>query len=292
MDMIGIHRCSIFLLLLTSANLLLSHGSSAGKTSGVCISPGGRFPPFQSEGKSPRKVSKGPRDLTLCRVFRKKTCCDVAQTLPAFLSIRRLASSGEATPECLQLWELLECSICDPRVGVQPGPPVICASLCDRVYEACSTAYFSMDVKTQVLAPCGVSDFVCGKASQWISNGTELCRVAGFSVMISDDSDETLCFGGKATMDYIADSWKASQFGIPLKTESSGMLEDFKQWMESMPFVERVSWAVGGMVLTAGLIFISRRKSYSQRQKQAALHRTARKLGTKMTSTSQDSYGK
>lgn len=122
----------------------------AGKTSGVCISPGGRFPPFQIEGKSPRKVSKGPRDLTLCRVFRKNTCCDVAQTLAAFLSIRRLASSGEATPECLQLWELLECSICDPRVGVQPGPPVICASLCDRVYEACSTAYFSMDVKTQV----------------------------------------------------------------------------------------------------------------------------------------------
>lgn len=107
----------------------------------------------------------------------------------------------------------------------------------------------------QVLAPCGLSDFVCGRASEWISNGTELCRIAGFSVMKSDDPEEPLCYGGKATTDYIADSWKASQSGVPFKTEGSGMIEDFKQWVESIPFVERVSWAVGGMVLTAGLIF-------------------------------------
>lgn len=35
MDVIGRHRCSILLLLLTSANLLLSHGSSAG----ILLSP-------------------------------------------------------------------------------------------------------------------------------------------------------------------------------------------------------------------------------------------------------------
>lgn len=119
--------------------------------------------------------------------------------------------------------------------------------------------------ENQVLAPCGVSDFVCGRASQWISNGTELCRVAGFSVMMSDNSDEPLCFGGKATMDYIADSWKASsQSGVPLKTESSGMLEDLEQWMECMSYVERVCWAVGGMVLTAGLFFIGSDKPLSE----------------------------
>ncbi|KAI5658702.1 hypothetical protein M9H77_27495 [Catharanthus roseus] len=252
----GRWRCFLLLLSFISPRLLLSHGSAtAGKTSGICISPGGRFPPFHREGKPPTRVSKGSRDLNLCRVFRKRTCCDRTQTLPAFLTIRRLASTGEATQECLQLWELLECSICDPRVGVKPGPPVICASLCDRVYEACSNAYFSMDVNTQVLAPCGLSDFVCGRASEWISNGTELCRIAGFSVMKSDDPEEPLCYGGKATTDYIADSWKASQSGVPFKTEGSGMIEDFKQWVESIPFVERVSWAVGGMVLTAGLIF-------------------------------------
>lgn len=99
----------------------------------------------------PKKLAKGPRDLTLCRVFRKKTCCDVSQTHPALLAIRRLAVTGEASPECLHLWELLECSICDPHVGVKPGPPLLCASLCDRVFQACLTAYFSMDAKTQVL---------------------------------------------------------------------------------------------------------------------------------------------
>lgn len=116
----------------------------------MCVSQGGRFPPFSSEGKPPKKAGKGHKDLTLCRVFRKRTCCDAAQTHPALLSIRRLALTGEASQECLHLWELLECSICDPRVGVQPGTPLICTSFCDRVYQACSNAYFSMDVKTQV----------------------------------------------------------------------------------------------------------------------------------------------
>ncbi|XP_057493467.1 folate-binding protein 1-like [Actinidia eriantha] len=267
------------LLLLTSLNLLLP--LTFGKSDGVCKSLGGRFPPFASEGKPPRKVSKGPKDLTLCRLFRKKTCCDVAQTHLALLSVRRLAVTGEASQECLQLWELLECSICDPRVGVQPGPPLICESLCNRVYKACSNAYFSMDVKTQVLAPCGASDFVCGSLSEWTSNGAELCRAAGFSVQSSHDVEETSCYGGKASLDTIADSWRTSQSGVPQKPESSEVWEDFQQWVREMPFSERVSWAVGGMVLTAGLLFASKRKSHSQRQKEAAIQRTARKLESK-----------
>uniref|UniRef100_A0A5B7BDZ2 Folate receptor-like domain-containing protein n=2 Tax=Davidia involucrata TaxID=16924 RepID=A0A5B7BDZ2_DAVIN len=277
------------LLFLTSFNLLIPY--AAGKSNGVCISPGGRFPPFSNEGKPPRKVSKGPKDLTLCRVFRRKTCCDVAQTHPALLSIRRLASTGEAGQECLQLWELLECSICDPHVGVQPGPPLICASLCDRVYQACSSTYFSMDAKTQVLAPCGVSHFICGRASEWISNGTELCRVSGFAVKPSDEIEETSCYGGKASLDSIADSWRASQSGVPQKVENLGVLEDFQQWVREMPFSERVSWAVGGMVLTAGLLFVSKRNSHIQHQKLAAIQRTARKLDVKMNQKSPVSQG-
>ncbi|XP_027160107.1 uncharacterized protein LOC113761353 [Coffea eugenioides] len=292
------HRCILLLILTTSTiNLPFSRVFAASattnteKTSGVCVSPGGRFPPFLDEGKPPRKVSKGRRDLTLCRVFRHSTCCDVTQTHPAFLSIRKLASAGEASQECLHLWELLECSICDPRVGVQPGPPVICVSFCDRVYQACLDAYFSVDAKTQVLAPCGLKDFVCGRASEWISNGTDLCRAAGFSVKPSDDPQELSCYGGKASLDYVADLWKASESRVPQETEGLGSLEDFRQWVEAMPFSEKVSWAVGGMVLTAGLIFASQRKSRSQRQKHAALQRTARKLGTKMNSTSPPGRG-
>ncbi|XP_058226172.1 folate-binding protein 1 isoform X2 [Rhododendron vialii] len=275
--------CCAVLFLLTSLNVLVH--VTFGKSDGVCISPGGRFPPFANQGKPPRKATKGPKDLTLCRVFSKKTCCDVTQTHPALLSIRRLALTGEASQECLQLWELLECSICDPGVGVQLGPPVICDTLCDRVYKACSNAYYSMDAKTQVLAPCGVGDFVCGRASEWTSNGTELCWAAGFSVKPSNDIEETSCYGGKASLDSIADSWRASKSGEPQNAESSGVWKDFQQWAREMPFSERVCWAVGGMVLTAGLFF-TRRKSHNQRQKQAAIQRTARKLESKVSQKS------
>ncbi|XP_038974055.1 uncharacterized protein LOC103719726 [Phoenix dactylifera] len=253
-----------------------------GQSSGVCISPGGRFPAFSSEGKPPRKVSRGPKDLALCRVFRQSTCCDVAQTYPALLAVRKLASFGEGSQECLHLWELLECSICDPRVGIQPGPPLICASFCDMVLEACSNAYFSIDAKTQVLSPCGLSNIVCGRASEWASNGTELCQLAGFSVQVarvsSQDVDEPFCYGGKASLESIADSWRNLKSSSPGKTKNSRVLEDFQQWVGEMPISEMVSWAVGGLVLTAGLLFISKRKSYSHRQKQAAILRTARKL--------------
>ncbi|OMP03266.1 Folate receptor-like protein [Corchorus olitorius] len=247
-----------FLILLLLFNLLLPF--SSGETGGVCISQGGRFPPFSSEGKPPKKVGKGQKDLTLCRLFRKRTCCDAAQTHPALLSIRRLAVTGEASQECLQLWELLECSICDPRVGVQPGPPLICTSFCDKVFQACSSAYFSMDAKTQALAPCGASDFVCGRASEWVSNGTELCRAAGFLVEQTDVTrngvEERFCYGGKASFDSITDSWRASQSAKSHKTGKFGLLDDFHQWLQDIPSSERVSWAVGGMVLTAGLLFI------------------------------------
>lgn len=246
-------------------------------------------------------MNKGPKDLTLCRVFRKKTCCDVSQTHPALVSVRKLASTGEANPECLQLWELLECSICDPRIGVQPGPPVICASFCDRVFKACAEAYYSTDAITQVcrwllnlaksiiiwcnegigdynyllpdalgnyffwssifcqvLAPCGVNDYVCGRASEWIVNGTEFCHAAGFAIKddITVRKGEAFCYGGKASLDLISDSWKVSQSEVPQKVESLRLLEEFQQRWREMPFSERVSWAVGGLVLTAGLLFV------------------------------------
>ncbi|WCJ43088.1 hypothetical protein M5689_023850 [Euphorbia peplus] len=164
---------------------------------------------------------------------------------------RRLALAGEASQECLHLWELLECSICDPGVGVQPGPPLLCSSFCDRVYQACSNAYFSMDAKTRALVPCGANEFVCEEAS---------------------------CYGGKASLDAVAESWKGSRTEFPLKDGKLGDVEDFLQWVQERPFNEKVSWAVGGMVLTAGLLFLSKRKSYSQRQKLAAIQRTARKM--------------
>ncbi len=51
----------------------------------------------------------------------------------------------------LLLWELLDCSTCDPWVGVRLGPPFVCASFCDMVFKACLEAYFSVDMKTKLL---------------------------------------------------------------------------------------------------------------------------------------------
>ncbi|KAK9049771.1 hypothetical protein SSX86_011104 [Deinandra increscens subsp. villosa] len=271
----------LFLLLQIVACLNRVLPIASAKSDGVCVSPGGRFPPYSIQGKPPRRVSKGPNDLTLCRVFRKKTCCDVTQTHPAFLAIRRLASTGEASDECLHLWELLECSICDPHVGVQAGFPIICDSLCDRIYDACSSAYFATDAKNQVLVPCGMTETVCGRASEWVSNGTELCKASGFSVKSSNDFQDAFCYGGKASLESVVDSWRTSRTGVSRDAEKSGFLFEFHQWLKEMPINEQVSWAVGGLVLTAGLLFVSKRKSHNQRQRQVAIQRTARKLGGK-----------
>lgn len=107
----------------------------------------------------------------------------------------------------------------------------------------------------QVLAPCGVNEFVCGKAAEWVSNGTQLCQAAGFAVQYGSEEGVT-CYGGKASFDSIADSWKGSKSEILQKAETLGLSEDFLQWLHEMSFSEKVSWAVGGMVLTAGLLFI------------------------------------
>lgn len=69
-------------------------------------------------------------------------------------------------------------------------------------------------------------------------------------------SAEASCYGDIASLGSVADSWKASQFEVTQKGDSLGMLADFQQWVREMPFNERVSWAIGGMVLTAGLVFI------------------------------------
>lgn len=106
----------------------------------------------------------------------------------------------------------------------------------------------------QVLAPCGVNDFVCGRASKWVSNGTDLCNAAGFSVKISDE--ETSCYGSKARLDSIANSWKTSPSVVSSqRTGYLGILEDFQQWVKEMSFHEQVSWLIGSMVLSAGLLF-------------------------------------
>lgn len=71
-----------------------------------------------------------------------------------------------------------------------------------------------------------------------------------------DGIEEISCYGGKASLDMISDSWKPSSSKVPKKGRNMSMLKDFQERLRAMPFSERVSWAVGGMVLTAGLLFV------------------------------------
>ena len=70
-------------------------GAMKAYSRGVCVSKGGRFPPYESAGKPPNSVGRGSKDLTMCCVFRKSTCCSPAQTNPAFVAVRNLATYGE-----------------------------------------------------------------------------------------------------------------------------------------------------------------------------------------------------
>ncbi|CAH8306198.1 unnamed protein product [Eruca vesicaria subsp. sativa] len=116
----------------------------------VCVS---------KEGKLPKFADLEFKDLNLSNVFHAKTCC--SRMLSA-----SLATHGEASKDCLALFELLQCSICHPDVGVQSVPLRICASFCDSVFEACSDAYFT--THDQVVVPCGASNgtTICEKASK------------------------------------------------------------------------------------------------------------------------------
>ncbi|XP_048625669.1 uncharacterized protein LOC125574875 isoform X2 [Brassica napus] len=246
---------------------------------GVCVSKGGRFPPYESAGKPPNSVGRGSKDLTMCRVFRKRTCCSPAQTTPAFVAVRNLATYGEASQDCLHLFELLECSICNPDVGIQPGPPRICASFCDRVFDACKDAYFASNALTQTIGPCGVNDdIICVKASNWESNGTSFCEAAGFAVQTNEDSREEPCYGSKASLESVVESWsRDSKKKTSFKTETLSCFKDLLQWVRVMTTIQKVSFGVSFLV--AGMFLIRQWNDHKQKQRLAAIQRAARRLG-------------
>ncbi|CAF2036192.1 unnamed protein product [Brassica napus] len=283
-EMMG--RCStkkVFLIQspILFLHLLISFSSGAVKPDprGVCVSKGGRFPPYESAGKPPNSVGRGSKDLTMCRVFRKRTCCSPAQTTPAFVAVRNLATHGEASQDCLHLFELLECSICNPDVGTQPGPPRICASFCDRVFDACKDAYFSSNALTQTIGPCGVNDdIICVKASNWESNGTSFCEAAGFAVQTNEDSREEPCYGSKASLESVVESWsRDSKKKTSFKTETLSCFKDLLQWVRVMTTIQKVS--LGVSFLVAGMFLIRQWNNHKQKQRLAAIQRAARRLG-------------
>ncbi|KAF8045056.1 hypothetical protein N665_5678s0002 [Sinapis alba] len=163
----------LLLTLIILLPLLISSSSGAppvnSNKNGVSIAKEGRFPSSESEGKLPKLADLEFEDLNLCS----------------------LATYGEAVKDCLDLFE-----------GIQSGTLHMCASFCDRVFEACSDAYFSSNATNQVIVPCGASEtIICGKASKWESNGTTFCYALGFTVQTAEDSAQEPCHGSKSSLE-------------------------------------------------------------------------------------------
>lgn len=57
---------------------------------------------------------------------------------------------GEGSEECVSRWEALECAMCHPKVGTQRGPPAVCESFCDKVFDSCRDAFFAAEAQSQV----------------------------------------------------------------------------------------------------------------------------------------------
>eukprot|EP00249_Psilotum_nudum_P015330 c25269_g1_i1 orf=827-1729(-) len=280
---------ALFLLLLIVSRRCTS--SSSDRDVDVCISQGGRFPRFSYEGQVPKKSSKGPDDLTFCRIYRKKTCCTGAQTHPALLSVRKLGSDGEGSEECLGFWEAMECAICHPRVGVRAGPPVLCSSFCDSVLKACKDAFFSFDTAKQVLTPCGHKDTICARGNEWATNGSEFCQLCGFSVQDTRHNSNGLelsdfCFDGKADKEALeAAKWKSSVKDSNDKSFKFSSLQRPWECLTQMDAGEKMFCAVVVLVLTVGTVLLRRRPQHRKAAILRALQEARLKQQASMTSS-------
>ncbi|CAH8356711.1 unnamed protein product [Eruca vesicaria subsp. sativa] len=213
-------RMFLLLTLIMLLPLLISSSISGepvnSNKNGVFIS--GRFPSSESEEKLPKIVS----DLEF------EACCSASRIFSSSKAVESLETYGEGVKDCLDLFKLLECS----------GTLRICASFCDRVFEACSDAYFSTsgdDANDQfIIVPCGASEsIICGKASKWESNGTAFCNAMGFTVQSTDDSAEETCYGSKSSLE-----------SPPLiKTEKSAWFQLVKiYWLVTVIVLRTICW--------------------------------------------------
>jgi len=239
---------------------------------GKCAFQGPRFPRFELEGKPPRRVFRREDELTLCRAYRKRTCCAPEQTNAALVSIKKLAIYGEGSADCVSNWEAVECSICDPQVGVFSGPPLICSSLCRSLYESCLEAYFANDPTTQVLVPCGPKDVVCAQGREWASNSSGFCRLAGFEVELVDmklqHGAERLCYKGGAETFSTLSSQEQRRISL---------LHVISDWIDSYGVPETVLWAFVALSVITGATLL-RCRNITARRKRNALVEQAQEI--------------
>ena len=123
------------------------------------------------------------------------SCCTSKDSDAAKVSIYHLQQGG-ASDACVASWSSLQCSLCDPRGGTQPRPPV-CAPVCEEFAAACGDAFFAADASSGALVPCREEkDAVCARLAEWGNTGQRACELAGFALVAGGSG--AWCFDGRA----------------------------------------------------------------------------------------------
>ncbi|QDZ20254.1 folate receptor domain-containing protein [Chloropicon primus] len=211
----------IFVLVVGPAEAWFGGGKGKGKGKGpaVCVSKA-NWAKYERHGKVPRHQ----KDLTYCSRWREDTCCDAEQTNRA----RTLYSTMDyrtTSKGCREVWQLLQCSVCSPHVGVvnatggresKGGKSIeeedfhhrvpLTREFCDRVYSECETSQFAGDEDYAIRGCSPDKDVVCSKLKHWNVSPREFCEMAGFRVcgyggdeddLFATEDDEGYCYDGE-----------------------------------------------------------------------------------------------
>ena len=106
----------------------------------------------------------------------------------------------------------------------------------------------------QVLLPCGSKDVICAQASKWATNGSQFCELAGYVVPSTKNIIEAGCFDGKPSLDTDFPTSKKSEKNTYQKKQS--VLHLLRHLTTQLSKGDLVVWAVGGLVLTAGILLM------------------------------------
>jgi hypothetical protein len=130
---------------------------------------------------------------------------------------------------------------------------VVCVGLVndddDKILHACGDL--------QILVPCGSKDVVCARGREWASNSTDFCHLAGFALEGVDiklrNGAQVSCYDGRGEPASSMGEKRGSSKKKESKAQkSTSLLDMLNDWAEHVGVSEKVLWAIGGLVLTAG----------------------------------------
>lgn len=109
----------------------------------------------------------------------------------------------------------------------------------------------------QILVPCGSKDVVCARGREWASNSTDFCHLAGFALEGVDiklrNGAQVSCYDGRGEPASSMGEKRGSSKKKESKAQkSTSLLDMLNDWAEHVGVSEKVLWAIGGLVLTAG----------------------------------------